>query len=108
MNRGDLYRVRRPGGADPSRSRVFVVVSRQALIDSRFSTVVCAPVYSRHDGLATQVELGAEDGLKQDSSIHCDGLMSLPKSRLTDFVGSLSPSQRGALDHALGVALGLS
>ena len=32
MKRGDLYRVRRPGHGDPRASRVFVVVSRQALI----------------------------------------------------------------------------
>ena len=55
MNRGDLFRVRRPGGGDPRRSRVFVVVSRQTLIDSLFSTVVCAPVYTRRDGLADYV-----------------------------------------------------
>ncbi|MPZ71461.1 MAG: type II toxin-antitoxin system PemK/MazF family toxin, partial [Actinobacteria bacterium] len=60
MRRGDLYRVRLPGGGDPKRSRVFVVVSRPTLIDSRFSTVVCAPVYSRRDGLATQVDVGPD------------------------------------------------
>ena len=107
MRRGDLFRVRRPGAADPRRSRVFAVVSRQALIDSRFSTVVCAPVYTRRDGLATQVELGIEDGLKHEASIHCDALVSLPKSMLTDFVGSLAPSRMRALDQALRVALAM-
>jgi mRNA interferase MazF len=32
--------VARPSGGDPKRFRGFVVVSRQVLIDSRFSTVV--------------------------------------------------------------------
>ena len=108
MRRGDLFRVRRPGAADPKRSRVFAVVSRQALIDSRFSTVVCAPVYTRRDGLATQVELGAEDGLKHESSIHCDALVSLPKSMLTEFVASLAPLRMRTLDQALRVALALA
>ena len=108
MRRGDLFRVRRPGAADPKRSRVFAVVSRQALVDSRFSTVVCAPVYTRRDGLATQVELGAEDGLKHESSIHCDALVSLPKSMLTDFVASLAPLRMRALDRALRVAVALA
>ena len=107
MKRGDLYRVRRPGGGDPKRWRVFVVVSRQALIDSRFSTVVCAPVYSRRDGLATQVEVGPEDGLKLESSVHCDALVSVRKAVLTDFVGTLAPDRRRVLDRALGIALGL-
>jgi mRNA interferase MazF len=66
-------------------------VSRQILIDSKFSTVVCAPIYSAYHGLSTQVPVGVEDGLKHDSSIHCDELVSLPKSVLTDYVGSLSP-----------------
>jgi mRNA interferase MazF len=108
LRRGDLFRVRRPGAADPKRSRVFAVVSRQAVIDSRFSTVVCAPVYTRRDGLATQVELGAADGLKHESSIHCDALVSLPKSMLTDFVASLTPLRMRALDLALRVALALA
>ncbi len=108
MKRGDLFLVRRPAGGDPKRSRVFVVVSRQALIDSRFSTVVCAPVYTRRDGLATQVDLGLDDGLKHESSIHCDALVSLPKPLLTDYVSSLPPARLRALDQALRVALALA
>jgi mRNA interferase MazF len=107
VRRGDLFRVRRPGGGDPKSSRVFVVVSRQALVDSRFSTVVCAPVYSRRDGLATQVDVGPDEGLKHESSIHCDALVSLPKPMLTDFVASLGPPRLRALDQALRVALAL-
>jgi mRNA interferase MazF len=45
MKRGDLYRVAGPSGGDPKKYRVFVVVSRPALIASRFSTVICAPVH---------------------------------------------------------------
>jgi mRNA interferase MazF len=108
VRRGDLYRVRRPGGGDPRSHRVFVVVSRQTLIESRFATVVCAPVYSRRDGLASQVELGTEEGLKHDSSIHCDALVSLPKSGLSDFIGALGPDRVAELDLALAVALGLA
>jgi mRNA interferase MazF len=87
---------------------VFVLVSRQTLIDSRLSTVVCAPVYSRRDGLATQVEIGPADGLKHDSSVHCDALVSLPKSVLTAYVASLPPARVRALDQALRVALALA
>jgi mRNA interferase MazF len=108
VKRGDLFRVRRPGGGDPRHTRVFVVVSRQTLVDSRFSTVVCAPVYSRRDGLATQVDLGVEEGLKHESSIHCDALVSLPKASLTDYVASLKTPRLRALDQALLVALGLA
>lgn len=106
MRRGDLYRVRRPDG-DPKKSRVFVIVSRPALIASRFSTLICAPVYTRRDGLATQVDVGVDEGLKYESSIHCDALVSIPRSALTDFLGSLSPQIQHRLDAALRVALAL-
>ena len=106
MKRGELYRVAHPSH-DPKRFRVFVIVSRGALIDSRFSTVICAPVYTTHDGLASQVAIGPDEGLKHDSSIHCDGLVSLPKSVLTHFIGTLSPSKVQAMNHALRVALDL-
>lgn len=107
MRRGELYRVRRPGSRDPKKSRVFAVVSRQVLIDSRFSTVICAPVYSVHGGLSTQVPVGVDEGLKRDSCIHCDELVSLSKTLLTDFVGTMSPQKIGQFDEALRIALAL-
>ena len=107
MRRGELYLVLKPGSRDPKRQRVFVIVSRQALIDTRFSSVVCAPVYSRHDELSTQVAIGWEEGLKRDSSIHCDALVSLPKSMLTHFLGRLSEDKIERLNHALLRALEL-
>lgn len=106
MTRGELYRVRRPSG-DPKRRRTFVVVSRQAVIDSRLSTVVCAPVYSKRHGLSTQVDLGADEGLRHDSAAHCDVLVSIEKSRLTDYVGALSQHKIAELDRALRIALAL-
>jgi mRNA interferase MazF len=75
------------------------------VIDSRFSTVVCAPVYTAYDGLSTQVPVGIEEGLKHDSSIHCDELVSLPKSVLTNYIGTLSPEKMQALNKALRIAL---
>ena len=107
MRRGELYLVKKPGAQDPKRQRVFVVVSRQALIDTRFSSVICAPVYSRHDGLSTQVRIGIEEGLKLDCSIHCDELVSLPKAMLTHFIGRLDDEKTVELDRALVTALDL-
>ena len=108
MKRGDLYRVAHPSARDPKRFRVFVVVGRQVVIDSRFSTVICAPVYTTHDGLSTQVMVGEDEGLKHDSSIHCDELVSLPKSALTNYIGTLSPQKIQALNKALRIALDIA
>lgn len=84
---------------------MFVVVSRQALIESRFLSVICAPVYTSRDGLATQVNVGTECGLKHASAIHCDELVSLPKRMLTDYVGALTLPARQALAGALRVVV---
>jgi mRNA interferase MazF len=106
LKRGELYRVR-SRGADPKRSRVFVVVSRETLIRSRFPTLICAPVHSRGESLATQVAVGTGEGLKHESWILCDGLVSMPRVLLTDYVGSLGPTRLAALDRSLKVALAL-
>jgi mRNA interferase MazF len=107
LNRGELYRVFRRPGSDPKKSRVFVVVSRQVFIDSAYSTVICAPVYSQRLGLSTQVNIGPDDGLKSDSCIHCDELVSLSKSLLTNYIGSLSVPKSEELNSALKIALAL-
>jgi len=107
VRRGELYRVRHPSARDPRKSRFFAIVGRQVVIDSRFSTVICAPVYSAYAGLSTQVPVGPDEGLKHDSSIHCDELVSLPKSTLTDFVGTLPRNKIRALNAALHIALEL-
>ena len=90
MKRGDLYRVYKGSKHDPKNYRVFVVVSRQALIDSKFTTVMCAPIYSNYHELSTQVPIGINEGLKHDSCIFCDEIISIPKSQLTDYIGTLS------------------
>jgi mRNA interferase MazF len=86
---------------------VFVVMSRQALLDSKYSTAVCAPVYSAYDGLSTQVLVGVAEGLKHESSIHCDELVSIHKSALTDYVGRLGRSKALELNRSLAISLAL-
>ena len=105
MKRGDLYRVYRGSKNDPKEHRVYLIVSRQLLIDSQFSTVICAPVYSKHDGFPTQVEVGTDEGLKHDSAIYCDELISIRKSMLTDYIGALSAAKMEAVNNSLRVAL---
>src|SRR3990167_2563973 len=107
MNRGDLYRVYRGNRVDSKKFRVFVIVSRQSSIKSKFSTIVCAPVYSSSDALFTQLPVGISEGLKGTSSIFCDELVSIEKIKLTHFIGSLSASKLAQLDECLKIALDL-
>jgi len=107
MKRGELYRVSPGSPTDSKKQRVYVVVSRQELIDSVYSTLVCAPVYTTNEGLSTQVTIGIEEGLKHESAIRCDELISILKSRLTDYLGRLSDEKLDELGTALAIAVGL-
>jgi mRNA interferase MazF len=109
LTRGQVYRVRHPasGGphGDPRRTRCFVVVSRQELLDSKASRVLCAPINTSDAGLATEISVGADEGLTHASTINCDQLTRLEKSVLTDYIGSLKPSKLAQLRVALRIAL---
>ncbi|MBN1410110.1 MAG: type II toxin-antitoxin system PemK/MazF family toxin [Spirochaetales bacterium] len=107
MTRGELYRVYRGSKHDTKNFRVFAVVSRQVLIDSKFSTVICAPVYSNYSGISTQVPVGIEEGLKHHNCIHCDELISIPKTVLTNYIGFLPADKIEMINNALMIALGL-
>jgi mRNA interferase MazF len=106
MKRGEIYRVHKPGG-DTKEYRFFVIVSRQVLIDSKFSTVICAPVFTNGQGLSTQVAIGPNQGLKHESWIMCDNLISLRKIELSDYVSALPGPKMLELNRALRNALDL-
>ena len=107
MKRGEIYLVKHATRRDPRRRRAFVVVSRQILIESRFATVVCAPIFTTRAGLETQVPVGVKEGLKHASAVHCDELVSLPKAALTNYLGALSSVTMESLNRSLGVALAI-
>ncbi len=107
MKRGDIYRVAKPPGGDPRKHRFFVVVSRDAVVLSNFSSVICASIYTDDQGLSTQVSVGVQEGLRHDSAIYCDALISIPKNRLTGYAGHLSLARIDELDRALAIALDL-
>lgn len=105
VKRGDLYRVLRPTKKDPKRFRILLVVGRQEVIESTYSTVICAPVYSNCLGIETEVEITIDEGLKHNSCVRCDELISVHKSDLTNYIGKLSNSKLDELNRALKIAL---
>ena len=90
MKRGEIYRVERPTKQDPKRFRAYVIVSRQDFIDTIYETVICAAIYTNQNNLPTEVYVGIDEGLKHDSAIRCDELISVEKFKLTNFIGTLS------------------
>ena len=107
LRRGEIYRVRQPQHGDPKKSRCFAVVSRQDLLDSKANRVLCAPINTSGVGLATEVEVGIDEGLKHPSVINCDQISRLEKSMLMDFVGKLSPAKLKQLHTAIQIAFDL-
>lgn len=105
LARGEIYLVSPPPGKDPKRARALVVVSRQTLCDSKADKVICAPINTEADGRSTEVPLGVEDGLKHNSVINCDQLVLVEKSKLTNYIGSLSSKKLTNLRDALRIAL---
>lgn len=86
----------------------YVIVSRDFIAQNDdVSTVICAPVYSEVLGIRSEVVIGAEDGIPQESSIRCDSLTLTFKRKLTQFVATLSAKRKDELDRALKTALAL-
>ncbi len=105
MERGELYRVEKPTRIEPKKFRVYVIVSRNQFIQSNYQTVICAPVYTNRSGLETEVNVEIEEGLRHESAVRCDDLISLPKFVLTNYIGSLSGQKIKELNQALRIAL---
>lgn len=69
--------------------------------------MICAPVYTAYEGLTTQVVTNVDDGLKRESGVHCDELVTLRKSLLTTYIGILTARKLRELERALKAALQL-
>lgn len=106
MQRGELYLTRTSGG-DPRRNRVFLIVSRQTFVEAHYSSVVAVPVYTRGEGLATEVPVGPDEGLKWPSWARCDEITSVLRTTLGPFIGTMAPSRLPELNRALAIALDL-
>ena len=71
------------------------------------ATVICAPVYREALGLESEILIGPDEGLPQDSSVRCDFLTLMFKRKLTNFVTTLSERKQRELQQALAYALQL-
>ena len=108
MSRGEIYKTREKVPERGHEPGFYVVVSRDFVAtNDDISTVVCAPVYRQILGIRSEVVLGADDGLNQESSLRCDFLSLMFERKLTRKVGSPSEEKLSQLDDALAYALGL-
>ena len=109
MKRGEIYRTQERIPERGNKPGFYVTVSRNFIAENDdVSTVLCAPIYSEILGLRSEVVLGHDDGLPQESAIRCDFLTLMFKRKLTHFVGTLSREKLGELNRALLYALELT
>ena len=59
----------------------------------------------RCDGRSPRLPRG--EGLKHDSAVHCDELVSLSKAAVTNYLGTLSSTRMESLNRSLKVALAI-
>ena len=104
MRRGDLH------WADLGRRtgrRPAVVLTRDEVLPF-LESIVVAPVTKTIRDIGSEVPVGPEEGLDEASTINCDNLITIGKSRLeTVPIGSLSATKIQRLDRALRFALAI-
>jgi mRNA interferase MazF len=91
--------------ASPDKRRPVLVLSRPAALNL-LRTALVAPITSAAHGAPSEVQVGAEEGLKHVSVVNLDHVQTVDQEKLHHFVGSLSPQKMTAVCRALIVATG--
>lgn len=95
LHQGDVYWAE----TESKRRPVLVVTRSQAIPVLRY--IVVAPVTRTIRGIGTEIALGPDDGMREDCVAAFDDLRPVPKSFLTERIGSLGP-RRSEICRALG------
>jgi mRNA interferase MazF len=102
VGRGDIRLFR---FAPPDKHRPVVVLTRDSIVD-RLARVTVAPVTSTVRGVASEVALGTEDGLKQPCAINLHNIVTVPKEGLGRRVAQLNERRLEEICAAIAFALG--
>ena len=104
MRRGEVYWANLP---EPYGRRPVLVISRSASLDPR-TRVTVAPITSTVRGIASEIHVGRQQGVRPGSVVTCDNVQTLLQTRLDPQpVGRLSVRKTIDLDQALVFALGV-
>jgi mRNA interferase MazF len=69
--------------------------------------VTVAPITTRQRGLATEVQVGSDNGLSDEGVVCCDNIVTIPAAALGRVAGYLLPSQEPRLTEAIMAAFDL-
>jgi len=87
--RGEVWFAEVPG----DKRRPVLVLTRDPL-GQLLHSVICAPITSTVRGLATEVALGTEAGLLEESVANFDNALLLDRARLVRRLGRVPPAPR--------------
>lgn len=104
VSRGEIWMFSFP---KPDKKRPVLVLTRQDMI-RRLHTVTVAPITSTVRGVPSEVAIGSDAGLKQDSAINLHHLVTVPTTGLRTFVGALPTSTMAKVREALLFSLGFT
>lgn len=90
----------------PDKRRPALLLTRSAFLP-HLSSVVVAPITRTIRDIPTEVRLGSEAGLKEESAAKLDQVQSVPRDRIGKFIGSLDPERKREIRDALLFALEL-
>jgi mRNA interferase MazF len=102
VTRGDIRLFR---FAPPHKQRPVVVLTRDTILD-RLARVTVAPLTSTMRGVASEVALGTDDGLKQPCAVNLHNIVTVPKGGLGRRVGRLDERRLDQICGAIAFALG--
>jgi len=103
MQRGEVWWAELP---PPIGRRPALLLSRNAAYRVRTSVTV-AMVTRTIRGIPAEVALGAEDGMPAQCAVNLDNIFTIPKSRLTERITTLSTERMAAVTRAIIFALDL-
>ena len=110
MKRGEIYRADLDPVVGSEQGGIRPVVIVQNDIGNQHSTtgiVAAVTTSAKKAGLPVHVPVSAaESGLKHDSLVLLEQVRTLEKSRLTKYLGCLTPETMRRIDRALALSLG--
>ncbi len=103
MRRGEAWLAELP---PPVGRRPVLLLSRDAAYSVRTSATV-AVITRTIRNIPVEVMLGQEDGMPDECVVNLDDILTIPKSRLTERITTLSPDKMAAIAKAVIFALDL-
>ncbi len=102
MNRGEIWTFE---FKHPDKTRPVLILTRQEIIPY-LDTVTVVPITRTIRSVPSEVLVGIDEGLKETSAINLHHLVTISKSNLHRFLGSISPNKMNHVLAAMLFALG--